>query len=116
MFITNQQVLDRVRDKMAYGRYHVSYADATYEQRSTIDRRISRPVCSSDGVVLVHNETRVYTNNLDRGVVDLSDLSFEWNPNESRWVPWFDVQVDTDYKGNPTSEKVMQSDDRVATR
>ena len=64
----------------------------------------------------IRDGLRVFTNNLDRGVVDLSDLDFEYHSGEKRWVPWFDVLVDTDYKGQPYTERVSQSDDRVATR
>jgi hypothetical protein len=116
MHISNQQVLDRVRDHMAYRRYGVSYADAEPEQRQAIDSKIARPVTSVDGAVLVHGETRVFTTNLDRGVVDLSRLDYEWHAGENRWVPWFDVNCDIDYKGNTINRCYSQSDDRVATR
>ncbi len=61
---------------------------------------------------------RVFTNNLDRGTVDLSGAEYEWHGGENRYVLWFDVLVDTDYKGNEINppKKVSQSDDRVATR
>lgn len=59
---------------------------------------------------------RVFTNNLDRGYIDLSRANWDWNGNEGRYVLWFDVVLDTDYKGNPTTGKELQSDDRVATR
>jgi hypothetical protein len=61
------------------------------------------------------NGLRVFTNNLDAGVVDLSRAEYEWNGSEGRYVLWFDVLVDTSYKGEPTQQRVMQSDDRVAT-
>ena len=59
---------------------------------------------------------RVFTNNLDRGVVDLSSAYKEWNPVQDRWVLWFHVLVDTNYKGEPAVSRDLQSDDRVATR
>lgn len=62
------------------------------------------------------NGLRVFTNNLDRGVVDLSRANYEWNGVENRYVLWFDVQLDTSYKGEPKSGRELQSDDRVATR
>lgn len=105
---------ERVLNQMAYGRYRVSYADADETQQQVIRAELAKPVRSADRRILVHGETRVFTNNLDRGVVDLSDLSYEWHAGENRWVPWFDVICDHDYKGNPSSEKIMQSDDRVA--
>ena len=62
------------------------------------------------------NGLRVFTNNLDRGVIDLSRANYEWNGVENRYVLWFDVELDTSYKGEPTSGRELQSDDRVATR
>jgi hypothetical protein len=60
---------------------------------------------------------RVFTNNLDRGRISLARANFEWHGVERRYVLWFDVVVDTDYKGNPVDGKrCLQSDDRVATR
>lgn len=59
---------------------------------------------------------RVFTNNLDTGVIDLSRAEYEWHGGEDRYVLWFDVMVDTTYDGKPTQQRVMQSDDRVATR
>lgn len=58
---------------------------------------------------------RVFTNNLDHGVIDLSGAEFEWNGSENRYVLWFEVVVDTTFRGDPTAQRVMQSDDRVAT-
>jgi hypothetical protein len=72
-------------------------------------------VKTADGVPLADG-LRVFTNNLDRGVVDLSRAEFEWHGGENRYVLWFDVQLDTSYKGEPTSGRELQSDDRVATR
>jgi hypothetical protein len=65
---------------------------------------------------LITEGLRVFTNNLDRGTVDLSRADYEWHGPEGRWVLWFDVVLDTDYKGQPTTGREMQSDDRVATR
>lgn len=59
---------------------------------------------------------RVYTNNLDQGVIDLSRAEYEWHEGERRYVLWFDVKLDTNYKGEPTTGREMQSDDRVITR
>ena len=59
---------------------------------------------------------RVFTNNLDRGTVDMSRATYEWHGPEGRWVLWFDVTLDTSYKGEPTTGSTSQSDDRVATR
>ena len=73
------------------------------------------PVKTADGVVIA-NGLRVFTNNLDRGTVDLSRAEYEWHGGEQRYVLWFDVLLDTSYKGEPKSGREMQSDDRVATR
>ena len=73
------------------------------------------PVKTADGVVIADG-LRVFTNNLDRGVVDLSRAEYEWHGGERRYVLWFDVLLDTSYKGEPKSGREMQSDDRVATR
>ena len=59
---------------------------------------------------------RVFTNNLDRGTVDLDRATYEWHPGENRWVLWFKVICDTSYKGEPMNTSYLQSDDRVATR
>lgn len=42
-------------------------------------------VKTSDGVVLADG-LRVFTNNLDRGVVDLHRAEYEWNSSENRYV------------------------------
>ena len=72
-------------------------------------------VLTADGKPVVDG-LRVFTNNLDRGVVDLSRANYEWHGVENRYVLWFDVQLDTSYKGEPKSGRELQSDDRVATR
>lgn len=72
-------------------------------------------VKTDDGAVLADG-LRVFTNNLDRGVVDLSRAEYEWHAGESRYVLWFDVRVDTTYDGKTVDREVQQSDDRVATR
>lgn len=61
---------------------------------------------------------RVFTNNLDRGTVDLSRAEWEWHGPENRYHLWFDVNVETTYKGQPAPAgyRVSQSDDRVTTR
>jgi hypothetical protein len=104
-----------VQDKMAYQRYGKSFADVEATDREAIERALAQPIKSADRQVLSQG-VRVFTNNLDRGTVDLSDLDYEWHAGEKRWVPWFDVLVDIDYKGNLSADKVLQSDDRVATR
>jgi hypothetical protein len=103
------------RDKMAYQRYGVKFEDTTAEQRDRIAAALERPIKSADRQPL-SNGTRVFTNNLDTGVVDLSRLEYEWHAGEKRFVPWFDVVIDHDYKGQPASGRVLQSDDRVAVR
>lgn len=103
------------RDKMALQRFGGTYAGCTDEEQQAIDRALARPIRDALGTPL-REGMRVYTNNLDRGVVDFSRLDYEWHAGEKRWVPWFDVRIDTDYKGNPTSGRVLQSDDRVAVR
>ena len=72
-------------------------------------------VKTANGVVITDG-LRVFTNNLDRGKVDLSNAHFEWNGVENRYVLWFYVDVDTKYDGTPLSTRYSQSDDRVATR
>ena len=72
-------------------------------------------VRTADGVRITQG-LRVFTNNLDRGTVDLSRANYEWHGGEDRYVLWFDVVLDTSYKGEPKSGREMQSDDRVATR
>lgn len=59
---------------------------------------------------------RVFTNNLDRGTVDLSKATWEWYPSEKVHHLWFYVDVDTHYTGKPVEQRYSQSDDRVATR
>lgn len=90
----------------------------------TADDPVAR---TADRKPIVHG-MRVFTNNLDRGVVDLTgELTgrgawYEFYPARpewdipARWVLWFDVVLDTSYKGEPKSGYEMQSDDRVATR
>ena len=77
---------------------------------------VSTDVAHTADGVLIHQGLRVFTNNLDRGTIDLSRANYEWHGGEGRYVLWFDVVLDTDYKGQPTTDKIMQSDDRVATR
>ena len=74
------------------------------------------PVFTTDGAQIIPG-LRVFTNNLDRGVVDLSRASYDWHEPEQRWQLWFDVVLDFDYKGNAvTGRRDLQSDCRVATR
>jgi hypothetical protein len=103
------------RDKMALQRWNATYAGCTDEEQAKIDRALAAPIRSADRVEL-RDGMRVFTNNLDRGVVDLSRLEYEWHAGEKRWVPWFDVRIDHDYRDQPASGRVLQSNDRVATR
>jgi hypothetical protein len=80
------------------------------------------PVRTADGVTITHG-LPVFTNDLDLGTVDLGvdggrEANYEWHGPEKRWVLWFDVVTVKNYKGEATSDdrRVMQSDDRVATR
>lgn len=68
-----------------------------------------------DGVSITQG-LRVFTNNLDRGTVDLSRAEWEWHGPENKYHLWFDVVLDTAYTGLPKSGNVSQSDDRVTTR
>jgi len=72
-------------------------------------------VKTADGVPITEG-MRVFTNNLDAGVIDMSKASYEWHGPENRWVLWFDVTLDTSYKGEPKTGSEMQSHDRVAVR
>lgn len=78
-------------------------------------------VLTADGKPIVHG-MRVFTNNLDRGVIDLTGeltgrgANYEWHGVEERWVLWFDVLCHENYKGEATNDRVLQSHDRVATR
>ena len=95
-----------------------TYEDAPQQVQDTIEAELVKMVAAMKTADRqpITDGLRVFTNNLDRGVVDLSRLDFEFHHGEKRWVPWFDVILDTDYKGQPTTGKEMQSDDRVATR
>ena len=74
------------------------------------------PVFTTDGVQITQG-LRVFTNNLDRGTIDLARASFDWHEPEQRWQLWFDVVLDHDYKGNPVISQIeLQSDCRVTTR
>ena len=74
------------------------------------------PVFTTDGAQIIPG-LRVFTNNLDRGVVDLSRATYDWHEPEQRFQLWFDVVLDFDYKGNAvTGRRDLQSDCRVATR
>lgn len=73
-------------------------------------------VFTTDGVQIVQG-LRVFTNNLDRGTIDLARASYDWHEPEQRWQLWFDVVLDHDYKGNPVISQIeLQSDCRVTTR
>lgn len=73
------------------------------------------PVFTTDGVQIVQG-LRVFTNNLDRGTIDLARATYDWHGPERRWQLWFDVVTDHDYKGNAVAGRDMQSDCRVTTR
>ena len=82
-------------------------------------------VRTADGVVIQHGMA-VWTNDLEVGTVDLGvdggrEATYEWHGPEKRWVLWFDVLVVKNNKGEVLDpallgRRVMQSDDRVATR
>lgn len=73
-------------------------------------------VFTTDGVQIVQG-LRVFTNNLDRGTIDLARASYDWHEPEQRWQLWFDVVLDHDHKDNPIISQIeLQSDCRVATR
>lgn len=59
---------------------------------------------------------RVFTNNLDKGTVDLSRAEWKWHHGEQVHHLWFDVDVDTNYRGESVTQQCAQSDDRVTTR
>ena len=68
-------------------------------------------VLTADGVVITEG-LRVWTNNLEAGVISLADADFEWHGPEERYVLWFRVVRDD----MPNDRGHLQSDDRVATR
>lgn len=72
-------------------------------------------VKTADRVVITEG-LRVFTNELSTGVIMLGNAEFEWHGGENRYVLWFDVKVDTNYRGEPVDQVLLQSDDRVATR
>lgn len=73
-------------------------------------------VFTANGKLIVQG-LRVFTNNLDRGTIDLSKATYDWHGPEQRWQMWFEVVLDHDYKGNPvTGRSELQSDCRVTTR
>lgn len=55
---------------------------------------------------------RVWTNDLETGVISLENADFEWHGPEQRYVLWFRVIRDK----FPNDHGCLQSDDRVATR
>lgn len=60
------------------------------------------------GGVPIVNGLRVFTNNLDRGVVA--------NVGKQKHDPeWFDVILDMDYRGRPITGVTMQNAERVST-
>lgn len=70
---------------------------------------------TADGKPIEHG-LRVFTNNLDRGTIDLSRASWS-NARDGLKSLWFDVVLDHDYKGNPVDgRRESQNAERVATR
>ena len=72
-------------------------------------------VRTADGIVITE-DLRVFTNELSTGVIRLAGAEFEWHGGENRYVLWFKVKVDTNYRGEAVDQMLLQSDDRVATR
>ena len=68
-------------------------------------------VLTADGVEITEG-LRVWTNNLEAGVISLENADFEWHGPEQRYVLWFRVIRDD----MPNDRGHLQSDDRVATR
>jgi len=76
------------------------------------------PVFTVDGKQIVQG-LRVFTNNLDRGWIDLSSATYDWHEPEQRWQLWFDVWIDHTWDGKVVTsqgKREMQSDCRVVTR
>ncbi|AEL17869.1 hypothetical protein TRIXIE_91 [Mycobacterium phage Trixie] len=93
------------------------YEPPNGQYRKAFDPELHRFAAKTADGKPIGQGMRVFTNNLDRGTVDLSAACFEWHAMENRYVLWFDVWVDTDYRGNTVpTKRVQQSDDRVATR
>jgi len=91
-------------EAVAQGRTQITYNGRTRTART------------ADGVEIVEG-LRVYTNDLERGVIRLDRAEWEWYGSEGKYHLWFEVEVDHNYKGEPVNgERVLQSDDRVATR
>lgn len=67
----------------------------------------TQPLFTADGVEITHG-LRVITNNLDHGTVDLERSVYTEG--------WFDVVLDTEYNGLPTTGRTMQNGERVTTR
>ncbi|AZV00884.1 hypothetical protein KIY87_gp11 [Mycobacterium phage Malec] len=86
------------------------------QYRKAFDPELHRFAAKTADGVPIYQGMRVFTNNLDRGVVDLSRAEFEWHAGEGIYHLWFDVLVDTNYRGERVSQRDMQSDDRVTTR
>lgn len=59
---------------------------------------------------------RVFTNNLDRGVIDLDGAEWEWHGGERKYHLWFKVKCHTGFAGDSIDTTYTQSDDRVVTR
>lgn len=83
------------------GKYHKPYNGET--------------VKTADGVVITES-LRVFTNEMSLGAITLDRARFEWHAVENRYVLWFHVHVDTNYRGESVNQVFLQSDDRVATR
>lgn len=68
-------------------------------------------VLTADGVPITDG-LRVWTNDLESGVITLDHADFEWHGPEERYVLWFRVIRDD----MPDDRGCLQSDHRVATR
>lgn len=103
---------ERMEEEMV--KVHGAGPKATAEGNTISYNGRTRTARTVNGVPIV-NGLRVFTNNLDRGTVDLSKAFWEWHGPEGVYHFWFDVTLDTDYEGNPMIGNTLQSDDRVIT-
>jgi hypothetical protein len=73
---------------------------------------------TADGVP-IREGLRVFTNNLDRGVIHVTESHVRHWESMQKYRSedlWFEVILDHDYKGNPTTGSTLQNGERVATR
>lgn len=102
--------VDLAREPVTFARYWVEHQWNIYQQeraRLGLDWEITTSERTADGKEIVQG-LRVFTNNLDRGTIDLSRASWS-NGRGDRKSLWFDVLHDD---GGRTS----QNAERVATR